>query len=95
MEILNSIKPPNLKFHEISKDVNNPVNNNPSIIIMVTPDIVEKGIDASVIAKQSALNIKGGGGGQAESAQAGGREAGKLGETLSMIPDIVSEALKR
>ena len=71
------------------------INNNPSIIIMVTPDIVEKGIDASVIAKQSALNIKGGGGGQAESAQAGGREAGKLGETLSMIPDIVSEALKR
>ena len=31
-EILNSIKPPNLKFHEISKDVNNPVNNDPSII---------------------------------------------------------------
>ena len=32
MEILNSIKPPNLKFHEISKDVNNPINNDPSII---------------------------------------------------------------
>ena len=32
IEILNSIKPPNLKFHEISKDVNNPINNDPSII---------------------------------------------------------------
>ena len=32
MEILNSIKPPNLKFHEISKDVNNPVNNDPALI---------------------------------------------------------------
>ena len=32
MEILSSIKPPNLKFHEVSKDVNNPVNNDPSII---------------------------------------------------------------
>ena len=32
MEILNSIKPPNLKFHEIAKDVNNPFNNDPSII---------------------------------------------------------------
>ena len=32
MEILNSIKLPNLKFHEISKDVNNPINNDPSII---------------------------------------------------------------
>ena len=32
MEILNSVKPPNLKFHEISQDVNNPINNDPSII---------------------------------------------------------------
>ena len=32
MEILNSIKPPELKFHEITKDVNNPVNNDPSLI---------------------------------------------------------------
>ena len=32
MEILNSIKPPELKFHEISKDINNPVNNDPALI---------------------------------------------------------------
>ena len=32
MEVLNSIKPPKLKFHEITKDVNNPVNNDPSLI---------------------------------------------------------------
>jgi putative SOS response-associated peptidase YedK len=32
MEILNSIKPPSLKFHEISKDVNNPINNAPALI---------------------------------------------------------------
>jgi putative SOS response-associated peptidase YedK len=32
MEILNSIKPPELKFHEISKDINNPVNNDPVLI---------------------------------------------------------------
>ena len=32
MEILNSIKPPELKFHEITKDVNNPQNNDPSLI---------------------------------------------------------------
>ena len=32
MEILNSIKPPKLKFHEIKKDINNPVNNDPSLI---------------------------------------------------------------
>jgi putative SOS response-associated peptidase YedK len=32
MEILNSIKPPKLKFHAIAKDVNNPINNDPSLI---------------------------------------------------------------
>ena len=32
MEILNSIKPPKLKFYEIKKDINNPVNNDPSLI---------------------------------------------------------------
>ena len=32
MEILNSIKPPNLKFHEISKDVNNPLNNDLALV---------------------------------------------------------------
>ena len=32
MEILNSIKPPKLKFHEITKEVNSPVNNDPSLI---------------------------------------------------------------
>ena len=32
MDILNSIVPPSLKFYEISKDVNNPINNDPSLI---------------------------------------------------------------
>ena len=32
VEILSSIKPPSLKFHEISKDVNNPINNDPALI---------------------------------------------------------------
>ena len=31
MEVLSSIKPPSLKFHKISKDVNNPMNNDPAI----------------------------------------------------------------
>ncbi|MFL2852420.1 MAG: SOS response-associated peptidase [Candidatus Pelagibacter sp.] len=32
IEILNAIKPPTLKFYEIAKDVNNPLNNDPMII---------------------------------------------------------------
>ena len=32
IEFLNSVKPPKLKFHEISKDINNPLNNDPTLI---------------------------------------------------------------
>jgi len=32
MEILNAIKAPKIKFHEITKDVNNPINNDLSLI---------------------------------------------------------------
>ena len=32
MQVLNSIKPPKLKFHEVSKDVNNPSNNDQKLI---------------------------------------------------------------
>ena len=32
ISVLSSIKPPKLKFHQISKDVNNPINNDPRLI---------------------------------------------------------------
>ena len=32
MDILRSIKSPRLKFHEVNKDVNKPINNDPSLI---------------------------------------------------------------
>ena len=32
VEFLNNLKPPELKFHEISTEVNNPAKNEPSII---------------------------------------------------------------
>ncbi len=35
ISVLNAIKPPSLKFHEISKNVNNPINNDPSLLKMV------------------------------------------------------------
>ena len=36
IDILRNIKPPELKFHEISKDVNKPINNDPSLINLKT-----------------------------------------------------------
>ena len=32
MDVLNSINPPDLKFHEVTKEVNKPINNDPSLI---------------------------------------------------------------
>ena len=32
MDVLNSIKPPKLLYHEVSKNVNNPINNDPELI---------------------------------------------------------------
>ena len=32
MSILGAIKPPNLKFHEVDKEVNKPINNDPKLI---------------------------------------------------------------
>ena len=36
MNILRNIKPPKLKFHEVSRDVNKPINNDPSLINLKT-----------------------------------------------------------
>jgi len=36
MDVLRNIEPPELKFHEISKDVNKPINNDPSLINLRT-----------------------------------------------------------
>ena len=67
------------------------LNDRPILVAMVTPDLVAKGIDASVIVREAAKTIRGGGGGQPELAQAGGRRADKLDEALSLVPDLVRE----
>ena len=36
MDILQAISSPELKFHEVNKDVNKPINNNPSLIKSIT-----------------------------------------------------------
>ena len=63
----------------------------PILVAMVTPDLVAKGIDASELVKGAAKAIQGGGGGQPDVAQAGGRRADKLDEALSLVPDLVRE----
>ena len=70
------------------------VNGNPILVAMVTPDLVSRGLHAGNIARDTAKVMGGGGGGQAEMAQAGGREANKLEEGLRGVPELVRQALK-
>ena len=65
------------------------VNGNPLVVTMVTSDLVEKGLHAGNIARDAARVMGGGGGGQPEMAQAGGRQADKLDDALRRVADLI------
>jgi len=67
------------------------VKGNPMVVCMITPDLVEKGLNAANIVQKVAKIIGGGGGGKPESAQAGGKDSNKLREALSIIPSMISD----
>ncbi len=65
----------------------------PILVTMVTPDLVERGLNAGNIARDAAKLMGGGGGGRPEMAQAGGRQPGKLNDALAAVPGLVQAAL--
>ncbi len=67
------------------------VNGNPLLVTMVTSDLVEKGLHAGNIARDAARIMGGGGGGQPEMAQAGGRQADKLDDALRRVADLIRQ----
>jgi len=69
------------------------VDGSPILIAMVTPDLVDKGLHAGNLARDTAKVVGGGGGGRPDMAQAGGRDAGKLDEALSGVPELVRQSL--
>jgi len=66
-------------------------NNNPSFLAMVTPDLVARGFHANDIIKKVAKVAGGSGGGKAEMAQAGGKDAARLDEALDSVESIIAE----
>ncbi len=68
------------------------VNGNPLMVTMVTPDLVSRGLHAGNMVRDAARIMGGGGGGQAEMAQAGGRQAEKLEDALRRVSELVREA---
>ncbi|MEX0709750.1 MAG: alanine--tRNA ligase [Chloroflexota bacterium] len=67
----------------------------PSILVAASRDLVGEGFDATEIVRQVAPMIGGGGGGRAELAQAGGKDATRLDEALREAARLALEALQR
>ena len=68
------------------------VNGNPLLVTMVTSDLTRRGFHAGNIARDAAKLMGGGGGGQPEMAQAGGRDAANLDNALNRVADLVRQA---
>lgn len=66
------------------------VDGRPSLLAMVTPDLVARGIKAGDIVREAATFIEGRGGGRPELAEAGGKNPEKLDEALEAVVSIVS-----
>ena len=70
------------------------INDRPMLVAMVTNDLIEaRGLNAAEIARGAAKAVGGGGGGRAEVAQAGGRDASKLDDALALVPELVRETI--
>ena len=65
----------------------------PGLVAAVTPDLVERGLHAGRLVKQVAQVVGGSGGGRPTLGQAGGRDAGRIGEALRLVPDLVERGL--
>jgi alanyl-tRNA synthetase len=69
------------------------INDRPILISMVTKDLLDRGLNASDIARGAAKVMGGGGGGRPDVAQAGGRDASKLDDALALVSSLVEESL--
>jgi alanyl-tRNA synthetase len=63
----------------------------PLIIAVITDDLVKRGFNAGELVKFVAAPLGGGGGGKPNLAQAGGKDASKLGEALAGVIDWVKK----
>ncbi|MBN1979522.1 MAG: alanine--tRNA ligase [Anaerolineae bacterium] len=65
----------------------------PALVVAVTPDLVERGVDAAKLVRGMAQLVGGGGGGKSTLAQAGGRDPSRLDDALNKAPQLLAEML--
>jgi alanyl-tRNA synthetase len=89
-EIINEYKDKNtfLVFANI-------INSKPVILLSASKDLLPKGINCSVIAKDVGKMLKGGGGGKPEFAQVGGSDCSRIKEAVDFVKNKVMETLKQ
>ena len=68
------------------------VEDRPTLVAMISDDLVSQGLNAGNIVKEAAQVMGGGGGGRPNLAQAGGRHADRLDASLRSVADIVRRA---
>jgi alanyl-tRNA synthetase len=68
-------------------------NGKPNFLAMVTPDLIARGFHAGDIINQVAKVTGGGGGGKAGMAQAGGKNAAKIGEALNLVKSVIASKI--
>jgi alanyl-tRNA synthetase len=67
----------------------------PALMVAASRDLVGEGFDSAALVRQVAPMIGGGGGGRADLAQAGGKDASRLEEALGEAARLALEALQR
>ncbi len=67
------------------------IENKPSIVVMVTQDLVAQGYDAVNLIRPVARIVGGGGGGRPALAQAGGKDASRLDEAMALAPSLIAK----
>jgi alanyl-tRNA synthetase len=67
----------------------------PALLVAASRDLAAEGFDSGAIVRQAAPIIGGGGGGRADLAQAGGKDASRLDEALREAGRLALEALQR
>jgi alanyl-tRNA synthetase len=70
------------------------VDGRPNLLAMVTPDLTARGVHAGELLRHAAQVTGGGGGGRAEMAQAGGRDASRLDEALRVAKELATEKIR-
>ncbi len=71
----------------------NIINGKPILVFSCTPDLNNKGIDCSKIAREAAKIIKGGGGGKSDFSQAGGSDISKIREASDFALKTIRDCL--